>query len=66
MDIGGGWFLECCNTLVSSAPALAALRHGTFLMAHLHMTHFHMALEKTDTYALKRTHCEHFSTGHQA
>ena len=39
VDIGGGWFLECCNTLVSSAPAAAALAH----MAHFHMAHVHMA-----------------------
>jgi len=38
-DIGGGRFLECCNTLVSSAPAVAALAH----MAHFHMAHVHMA-----------------------
>jgi len=94
-DIGGGRFSECCNTLVSSAPAVAALAHmAHFHMAHVHMAHMHMAhiqiahfIYGTCAYmehfhmahiwhiygtymahmhALKRTHCEHISTGNQA
>jgi len=61
VDIGGGWFLECCNTLVSSAPAAAALAH----MAHFHMAHIQIAhfIYGTCPY-IAHIHIAHFHIWH--